>query len=290
MKVNELHRQFRVLSQTSDSLKKSSFEPYEIDEYLNKGIIQFVKDNYSFSYTNNKGFEANQSRISKLSSLLVKAPELQSAIKPIHLGNGLYELNLNELGKNITGNNDYYRYMYYIEGYANCSKLCNNKLIKRRFKLYIPKHDTLDTHYSKSSWYWGKVNTSFGKSRIKTFESLDTEFNNNDTLSNLYINKRYSNDSLSSIFIDTKNLDGKIEFDVDSLEITYIKYPNSVYYGGYQHIDNRNIDINSQIECDIDDIFHSEIIRYAVVEAANDVTNIANIQIRNSQIINDLNT
>jgi|TARA_R110000851_G_scaffold128431_2_gene260889 hypothetical protein len=287
MKVDELHREFNVLSQTSDSLKKASFEKYEIDEYLNKACVQFVKDNYSFSMTTRKGFEVDQSRISKLSSLVIKSPQLQSALIPVDLGNGIYELNLDDLGRNLTGNNDYFRYMYYIDGYANCSLVCGNKTTTQRIKLYISRHDSGDSFYNGSSWYWKKVKASFGKARTIAFSSLDVESNNNDQLSDININGKYSNDSLSSIFIDTK-ADDVSAFNVSSIEISYIKYPNKIFSGGYQHIDGRNINLNTQVECDIDDIFHQEIVRYAVSLAANDVTNIANIQIRSTQIQNDL--
>jgi hypothetical protein len=156
-------------------------------------------------------------------------------------------------------------------------------------KLYIYKQDELNTYYNNSSWYWSKLKASFGKSTLKSFKSLDIEFNNNDQLLDLKIDGKYSNDSLSSIFIDTSNDSNDIQFEVTSVELSYIKYPNQIYSGGYQHIDGRNIDITKQIECDIDDIFHQDIVRYAVALAANDTTNAANIQIRNSQIQNDLN-
>lgn len=284
-----MHYQFNVLSQSSDSKKSNSFEPYEIDSYLNKAIVQFVKDNYSFSYTTRKGFEVDQSRISKLSSLVIKSPELQEAITPISLGGGRYELNLDSLGTNVTGNDDYFRYMFYIDGYANCVKICNNVTTNKRIKLYIYRHDELDSSYNESSWYWGKLKASFGKSRSKAFSSLDIEANNNDQLLNLIdSNNKYSNDSLSSIFLNTNNADGISEYEIDSIEISYIKYPNKVFIGGYQDIDGRNIDITKQVHCDIDDIFHQEIVRQAVLLAANDTLNVPNIQIRSTQMQNDL--
>lgn len=284
-----MHYQFNVLSQSSDSKKSNSFEPYEIDSYLNKAIVQFVKDNYSFSYTTRKGFEVDQSRISKLSSLVIKSPELQEAITPISLGGGRYELNLDSLGTNVTGNDDYFRYMFYIDGYANCVKICNNVTTNKRIKLYIYRHDELDSSYNESSWYWGKLKASFGKSRSKAFSSLDIEANNNDQLLNLIdSNNKYSNDSLSSIFLNTNNADGISEYEINSIEISYIKYPNKVFIGGYQDIDGRNIDITKQVHCDIDDIFHQEIVRQAVLLAANDTLNVPNIQIRSTQMQNDL--
>jgi hypothetical protein len=90
------------------------------------------------------------------------------------------------------------------------------------------------------------------------------------------------------LFINTNDVDGNSEFEIESVEISYVKYPNKPYSGGYQHIDGRNIDINKQVHCDISDIFAQEIVRYAVNLAANDVTNVANIQIRGTQIQNDL--
>lgn len=288
MKVAEMHYEFNVLSQTSDSLKNASFEPYEIDNYLNKAIIEFIKDNYSFNYSIRKGFETDQVRISKLSSLLVKSPELQGAIAPVDLGNGLYELNLDSLGNNLTGNNDYVRYMFYVDGYANCLKICNNVSTNKKIKLYIYRHDELSNFYNQSSWYWGKLKASFGKSKTKAFSSLDIESNNNDQLLDLEPNNKYSNDSLSSIFLNTNNSSNEQEFIIDSVEVSYIKYPNKVYFGGYEHIDGRNIDLNKQIHCDIDDVFHQEIVQQAVLLAANDMTNIANIQLRNSQVQNNL--
>jgi hypothetical protein len=288
MKVDELQREFRVLSQTSDSLKKSSFENYEIDEYLYKGIVQFVKNNYSFSYSTNKGFEVDQSRIDKLASIVINSPELQPAISPTQVVNGVYEVNLDQLGNNITGVGDYYRYLYFIKAYANCTKVCGNKTVNKRIRLGVFKSNESVDYHNQSSWYWSKVRGYFGKSRSATFTSLDTESNNNDQLSDLIVNGKYSNDSLTSLFINTNDVDGNSEFEIESVEISYVKYPNKPYSGGYQHIDGRNIDINKQVHCDISDIFAQEIVRYAVNLAANDVTNVANIQIRGTQIQNDL--
>lgn len=276
MLVDSLHKAFQLATSNIDTLDRISFEPYEIDIYLNKAIIQFVKDSYNYRYDRNKGFEVEQSTISKLSSLVIKSPELQPAVTPNNLGNGRYELNLDSLGNNVNG--QYFRYMYFISGFANCTYNGCNK----RIRIHLTQHDDLISYYNSSSFYWGRVNGQFGKSKTTFTNYGDNTTSINDTLLNLVNNNRYSNDKLSSIYLDTNDVSTKTNFVVNSIEINYLKYPNEVYFGGYQSMNNAIPNTNIKIHSDIDDVFQDEIIRIAVLIAKEDILDDVNMRINST--------
>ena len=110
MRIDQMHYNFELELDRVASNDRPDFMPWEIDEYLNKGISTFVKTRYSVSNKLKVGFETNQKRIDELSSLHIKSPELQPPIVPIDLGNGRYEVRLNNLGDNING--QYFRYLF----------------------------------------------------------------------------------------------------------------------------------------------------------------------------------
>lgn len=275
MQINQMHYYFKMMAQSVDSFNNIDFEPYEIDHYINVGISQFVKDNYKFRQDIRQGFEVDQSKISKLSSLVIKSPEKQPVIVPTTISTGRYEVNLNTLGDDIDGES--FRYLYAVQVNLNISKTnCTSKNIR----LKIFKHNTRSDTLTAPSWYWGIANGIFGRST--------TAFvNDSSVTSNLIINNEYSNSKLSSLYIDVNNTSNTPEFDIDSVEVTYIKYPNRVFIGGYDHIDGLSTETSDSIHCDIDDMFHEEIIELAVLLASADIENSNGINIRSNQVNNN---
>ena len=74
---------------------------------------------------------------------------------------------------------------------------------------------------------------------------------------------------------------------INKVYIDYIKYPNRVFFGGYDHIDGQSSSTDPKINCDIDAGFHDEIVRQAVLFAIEDLGDVQGTQIKNKQIILD---
>jgi hypothetical protein len=282
MKIQEMHYEFKLGFDRVDSADRPDFLRNEIDHYLNRAIWYFLKERYDVDKTINRGFETDQSRIDELKTLHIKSDQLQPGVTPIDLGNGKYEVRLNSLGNNING--QYFRYMFYTDGYImaekdNCSKAIG---------LTIKQIDDDVTTYSDSSWLWRRVNANFGRSTYQ-HPHIDSNINNDsvDTTADLITNNQYHNDELGSLYLDTRNIYGEPQFDINQVYISYLKYPNRVFIGGYNHIDGLS-DINSDpIHCDIDEGFHDEIIRIAISLAEKDIKDQLGIQVREQQVLKD---
>jgi len=237
--------------------------PWEIDEYLNNAIWRFLKERYIIN-PNKSGFEINQLRISELSNLHIKSPELQPSVTPINLNNGVYEVPLNLLGSNING--QYFRYLFLTKAEVTISK--NNCTSKVRVKLY--QTDDNKNTFEEPDFEWGIVHGNFGKSNFITLpvesgivaDSMDVTSNIIDD-PNL-ITERLNNDQLQSIYLDTNNSNGESQYEILDACISYIKYPNRVFIGGYDHIDKHSTATTAQIHCDIDEAFHPDIVKIAV--------------------------
>lgn len=281
MKIDRMHYLFKLWYDKLDSKEKPDFLPWMIDEFLNAAILKFLFDRYEVKLSIQRGFETDATRIAQLSSLHIKSPELQPLIVPTQLSEGLYELNLNQLGNNING--QYFRYMFGTNVYAiirnkKCTKLVNS--------CSIVQTDDATTIYNDSSWLWGKLNISMGKSnfRFPYPDYNDNNLDSNDVTAILDFSNRYSNDSLSSIYLDCRNRFGKAEFTIDAVGVSFIKYPNRVFVGGYDHIDGHSTASSPPIHCDIDDSFHETIVRIAVGLARKSVLDPQGIPVSNAEI------
>jgi hypothetical protein len=272
MLIDQAHYQIRLLVDRLASNDRPDFLDSEIDEAYNMAHMEFIKTRYNIDKSvftdksrlmNTLGFETNQKRIDELASIHVKSPEVQPAITPIILGNGLYEFRLNDLGNNING--QYFRYLYLTKivltiKKGNCLKTIDG---------LVWQIDNRKTSYSASSWKWNRALANFGKSSDILTSIPNTNLNSPDYsigLANGANNTfRYENDRLKSVFIDTRNRLGDPEFEVVQAYISYIKYPNRVCRGTYVHIDKNNpIVPGTQIHSDMDDSVQDEIVRIAV--------------------------
>lgn len=72
MTISDMHIAWKLELDKSSALELPSFEPEEIDYWINRGIRQFVKTRISGSMTG-KGFEMNMKRIEDLKTLIVTA-------------------------------------------------------------------------------------------------------------------------------------------------------------------------------------------------------------------------
>lgn len=282
MKIDQMHYNFKLQFQRVDSLDKIDFESYQIDEYLYKAIWLFLKERYGFDERIKKGFETDQSRITQLSSLHIKSPELQEPVIPINLGDGRYEVRLNSLGSNING--QYFRYLFFTSGWvkakkSNCYK--NIDIVPQRI-------DESKNTYTDSSWLWRRVTVNFGKSTYQHPHILPLSNEQDpDTTMDLEVDNRFNVDQLTSLYLDTNNRIGDEEFTIEQVFISYIKYPNRVFFGGYDHIDGMSNSTTDPIHCDIDEAYHDEIVRKAVYLAKVDLEDVTGVQIDGKVIIED---
>ena len=103
MNIDQMQYNFKLEKNKVDSLANMDFIPVEIDAYINKSIWFFLKSRYKIN-SSNKGFETNQDRITKLSNLHIKSPELQVGLIPTQVtANGIYKVELRDLA---------YEYLY----------------------------------------------------------------------------------------------------------------------------------------------------------------------------------
>lgn len=269
MKIDEMHYNFKLELQRVDSSDKQDFEPWEIDTYLNKGIWRFLKDRYGISPTSAKrGFETDQARISQLANLHIKSPHLQPGISPVVIQDGLYEVNLNLLGSNING--QYFRYLFLTE--ASVKAIKDN--CDRTFNINHYQVDDNHTIYTDASWEWKRVNYNFGRSNYQHPHDIPVSSSQSpDVTANLETGNplRFNSDQLGSLYLDTRDKYGAPQFEIDKVYISYVKYPNRVFSGGYDHIDGMSSTNSPQIHCDLDEMFHDEIVRLAARLAQKDI-------------------
>jgi hypothetical protein len=268
MLIDEMHYTFNLTLDRIASQDKPDFEAHEIDSYINRAIWVYLKDRYGIHPENIKrGFETDQIRISQLSSLHIKSPHVQPAITPNLIADGIYEVNLNDLGNDING--QYFRYLFLTDGTVKASKDNCDKYIK----LNAYQVDDIKTRYSESSWLWRRVQYNFGKSNfIQRFDSSSTDPNDPDT--NMLLidsNSRNNNDQLSSLYLDTRDKYGEPQFEIKEVLLSYIKYPNRVFFGGYDHIDGLSQADSPKIHCDLDSIMCADVVEIAARLANRDI-------------------
>jgi hypothetical protein len=260
--------------------------PWEIDDYLNRAILKFIKTRYSFNDQTKRGFETDQSRIDSLGSLHIKSPELQPAVTPLIVGSGLYEMPLNTLGNNISG--QYFRYMFLTKLRVLITKdNCLKTIDATPWQI-----DDSKTLYTQPSWKWGRVHSNFGKSSFVTTPNSNAgTLDSMDYTANIVTgtppNQRNNNDELKSVYLDTNNKLGKQEFEIVELYPSYIKRPNRVFIGGYNHIDGHSTNSSPAIHCDLDSAFHDEIVTLAVSLAAQDIQDQLGIQVNEKKVTTD---
>jgi hypothetical protein len=278
MRIDQMHYNFELELDRVASNDRPDMMPWEIDEYLNKGIWKFVKTRYGISQQK-FGFETNQKRIDELSSLHIKSPEVQPPVIPIQLGDGRWEIRLNSLGNNING--QYFRYLFLTAAEVVIRKgNCTKKIRQTQWQM-----DDRKSMLTQPSWKWNRILANFGRSTFITIpednsNNLDRQYDTADLIVNDgLVTEKFNNDELRSLYLDTTDFYGKEQFTIDKIFINYIKYPNRVFFGGYDHIDKHSTSSTEPIHCDIDEAFHWEIVRLAVEYAQQDIQDQSGIQI-----------
>jgi len=134
MTVAEMHIQFKVGLDKTDSLNYPNFEPEEIDLWLNRAQDKFVKTRYSHD-PKRETFEETQKRTDDLREVLVETTIFPSAVQqPVKPNGVLFDL--------PNGNNDLPVYWFAINEecgihYTNCT----NDLVTERKRVKPIQHD-----------------------------------------------------------------------------------------------------------------------------------------------------
>lgn len=278
MTTQEVHYEFGLQVNKNDTYNYIGFEPYEIDNYVNRAILQFVKLNYNPNINSKNGFDRSEYSSSKLNTLLIKSPELQPLLTPNLISEGLYELPTFDLGKNINGQN--FQYLYFVKGFVRAQKQgCGVK----KFDFSIMPYNTDIQSFNKSSWNWNRLLCYQGKSST-VFPNIGNNTDiNNTRVSDLMEGNRLGNDKLTSLYFDTNG-----EYEIESVGITYLKYPNRVFIGGYTPLDLNVDDITKPIHPDLPEIYMSEIIAQAALTAVLDTSNDINAKVVKTQENNSI--
>jgi hypothetical protein len=285
MRIDQVHYRFDLAVDKIASSDRPDIRPWTKDEYLNMAIIKWLKDRFKIDFNTNRGFETDSERISQLASLHIKSPELQPPLTPLNLGDGRYEIRLNDLGDNING--QYFRYLFLTDAYIKARKDDCFKYIG--YTQWQMDDDT--TVYSDSSWKWRRVLANFGRSTyaFQHLDNSDSSINGQeaDFTANMFNGTNYENDELTSLYFNTLNVYGEQEFEIDSVYLSYIKYPNRVFYGGYDHIDGLSTAASDPIHMDLEEAHCNEIINIAANMAMEDMKDQFGSQIGQKRMVED---
>lgn len=252
MLIDEMHFRFNKGLDRVASQDRPDMLPNEIDDYLNRAILEFVKDRYGNLNQIKVGFETNQERISNLMSLHIKSPGPQMPLQATELRNGFYELTLNDLT---------YKYLFLTSAKLLITKNNCDKMIDYTAWQVDDNKNT----FNEPSYEWGRVHANFGRSTV-----IGT-----------------SND-LSSIYFDTTDKKGVKQFDIKELYISYIKAPERVCLGTYKHIDDLStLPLTPTAHCDIDDSFHDEVVNIAIQMAFADIQDSSGYQLYSQRVQTD---
>lgn len=249
MLIDEMHFRFNLGLDRVASQDRPDMYPNEIDNYLNRAILEFIKDRYGFSTVSSRtkgggsttrnfgGFETNQERISNLMTLHIKSPNVQPAVSPVNNVDGIYEVRLSSLLN---------RYLFLTSAKVKISKDgCSKTVDHKNWQI-----DDMKNTFNEPNFDWGRVHVNFGLSSAASTNNAD----------------------LPSMYFDTTDYFGDQQFTVDEVHINYIKTPARVCLGTYKHIDDQSPDPTTAItNCDIDDSFHDEIVNIAIQMAFKDI-------------------
>jgi hypothetical protein len=253
MLIDEMHFRFNLGLDRVASQDRPDMYPNEIDNYLNRAILEFVKDRYGFASQKLGGFETSQERISNLMTLHVKSPSVQPAIVPVTNVDGIYEIRLNSL---------LHRYLFLTSAKVKISKGdCNKSIDFKNWQI-----DDMKNTFNEPNFDWGRVHVNFGLSSAASTSNAD----------------------LPSMYFDTTNYAGEQQFNVDEVHINYIKTPARVCLGTYKHIDDTTPNPTTAVtSCDIDDSFHDEIVNIAVQMAFKDIQDTFGYQTSTQRVQSD---
>ena len=138
MTLAEMHIQFKLGLDKTDSLNYPNFEPEEVDSWLNNAQGRFVKTRYVH---NNKSetFEETQKRTDDLRTIVTEVTLIPSAIQTPTKPNGI----LFDLPNGTMGGPDIYWFAINEECEIRYED-CNGSWVDERTGVYATQHDDYD--------------------------------------------------------------------------------------------------------------------------------------------------
>lgn len=248
MDINSMHFDFKVKLDKVDSQDRRNFLPAETDWFLNEAQLIYVKRRYGINNKYNRGFEEIQKRTDDLKSLHIKSPTtIQPGLTPTIVNSGVYEAKLNNLS---------YDYLLFTRGTADITKDgCGSKSF---ISLSDTEHDdlnnTLGNNHYDPSFEWGVIPIVFSK----TDDSSVTE---------------------SSIYLYTNN-----NFSIDKVYIDYIKMPKRVFFDGYDSLDGQYISGQGQVDSELPEHTHNEIVDLAVYLASTAIEDPNYVKLKSNKL------
>jgi hypothetical protein len=238
MLIDEMHYEFDLRLDRVASQDRPDFYDNEKDAYLNRAIEFIIQKWYGTDNPKKTGFETNQERISNLMTLHIEYPVQQALTPTLHAG-GKYEIRLRDL---------IFPYLFLTSARVIIEKdKCTKTIDHTNWQI-----DDRKNTFNEPSYDWSRVHANFGRSTLPIG----------------------TNDDLYSIYFDTTDYKDIQQFNINSVQLSYIKQPDRVCLGTYIHIDDKVTvaPANSAlVNCDIHQSFHDDIIDQAVLFAFKDV-------------------
>ena len=246
--IKELHTEFKLEWNKSDSNHKRDFPAAFIDIFFNKAQFAYVEMFYAGNSGKPQrfGFETTQQRTDMLSDLVVSFPK-QPILTPVEVAPGIFEVKFSDLK---------YPYCHLVRAYADTSA-CG--IVNITPKQHDDFNRILNDDLTKPSRAWKRA-----PSRIAA--STD------DSGSSLYIHTNQEFD-ISEV---------KLEYIKKPRDVFFGGYDSLAYINGDLTAPNKSSDpIDSEI-CKYKDI----LVKLAVEEAAASIVDVQQYQIKDNQIQN----
>ncbi len=227
MTVQEMHYQVLQLIDKAASQARPDLLPNEIDDALNWAVDVVFKKTYRFLFERQSGFEYTEENFQSLAPLHILSPELQPALPATEIHEGLYRVNMIDLGlfrippyKHLLTTKIEFDVMY-----NNCEY--------RHIRGFQHQTDDKKTVYSESDMSFRQLNYTVGKSNLEG----------------------------EAYYIDTRDYKGVKQYSIQNVYISYIKVPNKICIGTYKQLgDESNLNLTPYTECDLDILLHREIV------------------------------
>lgn len=166
----------------------------------------------------------------------------------------------------------------YISGFENNTKMIEAfSTLSYQFPLQpivtptLLEEDVYKVEYAQleeTPWFITKVEANTTKGSYPT-KKIECKYKTLDTLNDRFALPSYewkrcpfrisASATGKSIYLYTES-----DFIITGVYVAYVKKPNVVFYGGYNHINGDYTTLTSPVDCNIDEKFHSEIINIAV--------------------------
>jgi hypothetical protein len=224
MIISEMHLAVKQKLDKTSSLELPSFEPEEIDFWLNDAIDTFIKERIEGLDVTRKGVEENQRRIDDLRTL-------------VWIKDGLSTLT-------VDNETEYYNPDHTIHSFLLPTE--NSGEFDNIYFRYLNCNVRVSSVFEEAGFYL-VAGTRFNIKRV-TADTLEVEIRNPYSPYKMY-NKKAT--PLMYIQGDEIKFVTDRNYTIDTVKLTYIKQPAVV-------------DINTSTNCDLPPKVHSEIVNIAV--------------------------